>query len=64
MSLKKNNGKINLFYSKFFQGLYNKPSFFPIKEISNESKIVDMVWSEKKPWFFTYTQNNFSVLYT
>ncbi|ETW27437.1 hypothetical protein PFFCH_05209 [Plasmodium falciparum FCH/4] len=58
------NGKINLFYSKFFQDYITNPVLLPIKEISNESKIVDMVWSEKKPWFFTYTQNNFSVLYT
>ncbi|KYN95670.1 putative large subunit rRNA processing protein [Plasmodium gaboni] len=58
------NGKINLFYSKFFQDYITNPVLLPIKEISNESKIVDIVWSENKPWFFIYTQNNFSVLYT
>ncbi|SCN26468.1 ribosome biogenesis protein BOP1, putative [Plasmodium berghei] len=58
------NGVINLFYSKFFNDYITDPILVPIKEIKNEAKIVDLTWSEKKPWLFAHTESNFSVLYT
>ncbi|SCM05809.1 ribosome biogenesis protein BOP1, putative [Plasmodium chabaudi chabaudi] len=58
------NGVINLFYSKFFNDYITDPILVPIKEIKNEAKIVDLTWSDKKPWLFAHTESNFSVLYT
>ncbi|CRH04077.1 ribosome biogenesis protein BOP1, putative [Plasmodium relictum] len=58
------NGTVNLFYSKFFQDYITNPILLPIKQLSNESKIIDLVWSCKKPWLFVHTENNFSALYT
>ncbi|CRG95579.1 large subunit rRNA processing protein, putative [Plasmodium gallinaceum] len=58
------NGTVNLFYSKFFQDYITNPILLPIKQLSYESKILDLVWSHKKPWLFVHTDNNFSALYT
>ncbi|SCP02878.1 ribosome biogenesis protein BOP1, putative [Plasmodium malariae] len=58
------NGTVNLFYSKFFQDYITNPILLPIKELSNESKIADLVWSGRKPWLFVHTEGNFSALYT
>uniref|UniRef100_A0A8C9H8R1 Ribosome biogenesis protein BOP1 homolog n=1 Tax=Piliocolobus tephrosceles TaxID=591936 RepID=A0A8C9H8R1_9PRIM len=57
-------GVVNLFYSKFFDDYITNPVLLPINKVTTESKITDIVWSDKKPWFFAHTDNNYSSLFT